>query len=509
MDAEAKRKRRLMIGLMLGMLLASLDQTIVSAAMPTIVGELNGLSIFSWVFTAYMLASTTLVPIFGKLSDLFGRKRSYLVGVSIFLIGSMLCGLAQTMWQLILFRTIQGIGAGAITPITLTMLSEALPPKERGKIQGFFSIVLGVSAILGPISGAFLVHTINWHWIFYLNAPIALLALWLVMRNYTSNMKWGSHKIDYLGAISLTAGLTVLMLGFNSVGRTFEWLSWQALLMFGGGVALLVLFSSVERRAANPILAPELMRNRRVLLFSALSFLGGATFFLPILYVPMFVQGVIGGSSNAGVILIPLMIALVIGSTFGGRMLIKVPFRTLTLPAFVLIAAGLAGLCFLTIHSPMWLVGVWLVPIGIGVGIVLPLTTVGMQFSVEFKYFGVATSLPTFFRNIGGALAVNLASVYLNHIMIYQRNGNVVHLDRPEAMMSASFREAIPPTMLHQLQTLLTDGVKGTFFVGACVGVLGIVAAYLLRQARLELPKTATKKPLPPKRVAPGGAKEF
>ena len=326
-------------GLLMGLLLSAMDQTIVSTAMPTIVKELGGLSFYSWVFSIYMLTSTTSIPIFGKLADLYSRRRMYMIGMLIFLIGSILCGFASNMTELIVFRGIQGVGGGALVPLAFTIVGDVLTPERRGKLQGLFGAVFALSSILGPTIGGFIAEYWHWKWIFYINLPLGITAFIIIATVLKSSKSQVKPSIDWFGAITLS-GAIISMLGLVLGGRRAgsgsiihdNWSSPHIIGLFALSAILLVLFIWIESKAKEPIIPLHLFRNRTFALSSVVAFLLGAGMYSMILYIPLFVQGIIGvRPSIAGYILAPMMLSVSIGSMIGGRFISKVPFRTLML----------------------------------------------------------------------------------------------------------------------------------------------------------------------------------
>src|SRR6266496_5677142 len=316
------------IALMLGMALAALDTTIVGTAMPSIVGKLGGITLYSWVFSIYLLTSTTTVPIYGKLADLYGRKPLFLFGTALFLIGSAASGAAQSMEQLILFRAIQGSGAGAVLPIVLTIIGDIFALEERAKVQGLFSGVWGLSSIVGPALGGVIVDHFSWRWVFYINIPFGLLSAFLLIVFLKENVERKKHSIDYLGSLLLTVGIVALLFALLQGGVTWAWISLPSLGLFTLAIVLLVLFLLQEARAPEPILPLTLFTNRIITISSIGGGILGVVLFGITSYVPLFVQGVRGGTAtSAGVTLGPLLVAWPIAATLSGRIVIRYGYR--------------------------------------------------------------------------------------------------------------------------------------------------------------------------------------
>src|SRR5438270_810616 len=338
LSATVSRQRlvSILIGVLLGMLLASLDQTIVGTALPRIVANLGGLDHYAWVVTAYLLASTVSVPIYGKLSDIYGRRLFFITGMVIFLVGSALAGTSQNMTQLIIYRGIQGLGAGAMMPIALAIIGDIFPPSERGKWQGLIEAVFGLSSIIGPTLGGWITDNWGWRWVFYVNMPVGAIAILTAGFVLPKALRRVQHKIDYLGAITLVAGAIPLLLGFSWAGTQYDWNSWQVILMFVIAVVMLTLFFMLEMRSSEPIISPRLFKNSIFLISVVSTFLVSAGMFGAILYLPLFIQGVLGNSAtNSGFVLTPLMIGFMISSIVGGQLLSRTGrYKILALSGF-------------------------------------------------------------------------------------------------------------------------------------------------------------------------------
>ncbi len=494
MSTLTKRGRILVIiGMLLGMLMASLDNTIVSTAMPTVVSQLGGLEIFSWVFTAYLLTSTTFIPIFGKLADLYGKKLFYMLGLAVFIIGSALSATSQTMFQLILYRAVQGIGAAAMFPITFAMIMEVFPPEKRGKMQGLFSAVFGISAVAGPTLGAYFTDFLSWHWIFLINVPLGLIAL-LFIGGYYKEMPREKRKvvIDYAGAFTLSFAIVSLILGLVMGGKDFSWDSWQILSMLIGSGLLLVLFFWIEAKANEPII-PLSLFNKGVTSATFSSFFQGVIMIAASSYIPLFIQGVLGGSaSNAGNLLTPMMLSLVAGSTIGGLLMGKISFRPIMIAASIVMAVGtylLSQIDMTTSNSYMVLS---MIVLGLGLGPLMPVTMMLTQTSVGPKNIGVGTSLIAFFRNIGMALGVSILGVIVNNRIadtLSQTMGNMAGQfggnQDAQVLFSAEAKAMIPPPVFQKLQEGLGNAITDVFVVCIGITVILFLLAFLAGKARL------------------------
>jgi EmrB/QacA subfamily drug resistance transporter len=403
-------------GVMLSLFLASMESTVVATAMPTIVAQLGGLGAYSWVFSAYMLASTTTVPLFGKLSDIYGRRPVYLAALALFVVGSLLCGIATTMGQLIAFRVVQGLGAGGLLPLAFIMMGDIFTLEQRARVQGLFSGVWGVSSVLGPLLGGFLVDRVAWNWVFLINIFPALLAGLLV------GTAWVDHEralardrppIDYAGAALLALGATALLLGLFELG------SLQSLGLLALAALLLGALFVVERRAADPVLPLPMFRDRVFAVACANALLAGAALFGSTTFVPLYAQAVLGTSATAaGATLTPLLIGWVFAAIVGTRLLLRVGFRTLATLGMALLTLGSAGLLLASATSASYLVlALSLALMGIGMGLSVPALLLAVQNSVPRRSLGIATSSVQFSRSLGGAIGISVMGAILSIVL--------------------------------------------------------------------------------------------
>ena len=405
------RTNLIILGIMLSLFLSSMEGTVVATAMPSIVGQLGGLSIYSWVFSIYMLTSTTTVPIYGKLSDLYGRKKIYLISMALFLAGSVLCAQARSMEQLVIFRAVQGIGAGGVLPLAFTIVGELFSLEQRAKLQGLFSGVWGVSAVIGPLIGGFLVDQVSWHWVFYINVVPGILGaslVWLAWKDVAPAAS-GRVSVDYMGAVLLTLGALALLLGLNEIGTPLGW--WMAAVML---VAFAGLFW-VERRAADPILPLHLFRGRLFNVSILHGIFSGWAVFGSLSYIPLFVQAVLGTSATqAGITLTPMSLSWTLTSILGGRLLLKMGYRTLSLMGMALLVVGAFFMSFINETTSQAAVMIFTSMMGVGMGISIPAFLIAVQSTVRRQDLGVATSTLQFSRSIGGTLGVSVLGVFLS-----------------------------------------------------------------------------------------------
>ncbi|EKE43071.1 EmrB/QacA subfamily drug resistance transporter [Oceaniovalibus guishaninsula JLT2003] len=408
-SAGPRQGVRVVIGaLMLVMLLSSLSQTIVSTALPTIVGELGGLDHLAWIVTAYMLAVTVVTPLYGKLGDMLGRKRMLQSAIVLFLVGSALCGLAQSTLHLILFRAVQGLGGGGLMVTSMAAVGDVVSPRERGRYQGWFGAVFGVSTVTGPLIGGYIVEHLTWRWIFYVNLPLGLLALAVISLAFAPPAARERRRIDWAGAVLLAAGLTALVLWASLGGNTLPWNAPPLWALAGIAAASLAALIPVERRAAEPILPPQLFANRTFVISSAVGFIVGLSMFAAITYMPVYLQVVMGiGPSLAGLALSPLMGGLFLTSIVSGRIISGIGrYRLFPIAGTALMAVGLGLLSLLTPQTSLPFTLGALAVLGLGLGMVMQVLVLAVQNAVEYRDLGVATSGATLFRSIGGALGV-------------------------------------------------------------------------------------------------------
>jgi EmrB/QacA subfamily drug resistance transporter len=399
------------VGIMLSLFLASMESTVVATAMPTIVGQLGGLEHYSWVFSAFMLTSTTTVPLYGKLSDLYGRKTIYLTAMGLFLIGSVLCGVTHSMTQLIFARALQGIGAGGVAPMAFILIGEMFTLEQRAKMQGFFSGVWGVSSVAGPLLGGFLVDQLSWRWVFYINVIPGLFAAALVAFGWKDQIR--EHRkvsVDYAGAILLSASVVLLLLGLVNFGTTTSWLLVIAsILLFG-------LLLWVESRAADPILPIPLFKSDRLFSITVIhGIFSGWALFGSISFVPLFVQSVIGTSATqAGITITPLLLGWVAASIIGTRILLKVGYYKLAILGTSLLTIGSLLLARVGVDTSQTTIMVFLTLMGIGMGLSVPSFLIAVQTLVERRHLGSATSTIQFSRSMGGTLGVSIMGAALS-----------------------------------------------------------------------------------------------
>ncbi|RXZ80023.1 DHA2 family efflux MFS transporter permease subunit [Paenibacillaceae bacterium] len=479
--------------LLLSLFMAALDQTIVATAMPTIVGEFGGYKQMVWVFSAYMIASVVVTPIFGKLSDMYGRKRFFLLGLGIFLISSMLCGLANNMTQLILFRALQGIGGGAIMPLCFAVIFDIFPPEKRGKMNGLLGSVFGVSSVFGPMAGAFFTDKLDWRWIFYINLPIGIIActLFIVFFKEAGNKR--KQTVDWLGAGLLAATILSLMFALEMGGTTYGWGSLQIIGLLAGFIVFLALFLVVERKAANPIVATNLFRNKVFTISQLGSFCYGGIMIAGMTYIPIFVQGVYGGSaSSAGQTLTPMMVGVVASSLIGGRFVGKFMFRNIMLVSIAILFISLFLLSTITADTERWMLTIYMVFVGLGIGVNFVVFNMSTLHGVGSDYKGAAASMIIFFRTIGSALGITIFGVIQTSRMKENIAGIVEdptmaeQLGDPQALLQPAIRVMFTPEQLQAMTSGLANSIAHVFQWAILLPAVALVLVLMMGRARIE-----------------------
>jgi EmrB/QacA subfamily drug resistance transporter len=493
----APRVRVIFSALILVILLASLDQTIVSTALPTIVGDLGGLSHLSWVVTAYLLASTVTGPVYGKLGDQYGRKRVLQIAIVIFLVGSALCGIAQNMTELIAFRGLQGLGAGGLLVTTIAVVGDIIPPRDRGRYQGIFGAVFGVATVIGPLLGGFFVDNLSWRWIFYVNLPIGAVSLFVIAAAFNVRAERVAHTVDYLGAVLLAGSLSSIVLFTSLGGNTYAWASAPIIVMAVLGAVLLVAFCFAEQRAVEPILPLALFRNRIFTVTSAIGFIIGLALFGSITYLPLFLQIVRSkGATASGLQLTPMMGGLLITSVVSGQLISRFGrYRPFPIVGTALVTVAMVLLTGLNIHSTTLSTSLYLVVLGLGLGMVMQVLVIAVQNAVDYKYLGVATSGSVLFRQVGGSIGIAIfGAIFANRLKT-----NLAHSLPPGTHAPSSPTPAIvkrlPPAVHEKYITAFSSALHPVFVVAAFAGALSFLLTWLLREVPLR--KTTGEQPVP------------
>lgn len=480
-------------GVMLALALAAINQTMVSTAMPRIVASLGGMNLYSWVFTAYMLAATVPVPICGKLSDQFGRRPLILAGIGFFTLGALLSGFAQTMEQLILFRAVQGFGASAMMPVSFAVVADLYSPAERGKSQGAIGAVFGVASLIGPLAGGWITDHWSWQWTFLVNVPLGLATFaygWATLPRIQRGVR--DVSIDYLGAALLVGAATPLLLLSSFAGNNFPWASWQTAALAGTGVSLGIAFYLTELRARNPILPPGLFKNPVFSASAAACLFIGVIMFGNTMFMPLFVQGVIGTSATAaGLIMTPMMLSNVAGSMVSGNLASRTgSYRWLVIGGVGIMAVGEVLLTTMSTATSNSQALLYVIVVGIGLGMTMPLFVLAVQNAVPPEQIGSVTSLIQFFRTMGGTLGVaGLGAVLSHHTAVELRErfgeGQAGVIPGPQALLAPGAAASFTPETVDAIREALAHGLHNVFVFGVGVSLAALLFSLLLRDVPL------------------------
>ncbi len=491
-DPAPARRREVMVvlpGLMLAFMLAMLDNFIVGTAMPTIVRDLGGLSHLSWVVTAYVLGTTVSTPLWGKIGDMYGRKGVFITSIVTFLVGSALSGAAQSMTQLIGFRALQGLGAGGLVVGAMAIIGDLVPPRERGRYQGIMSAVMAVAMVAGPLVGGYITDNLDWRWAFYVNLPIGIVALALIVTRLHLPKYRAQHRIDWAGAGLLAVGITALVLITTWGGSQYAWGSSMILGLVGVVVVALALFAYVEPKAPEPILSLGLFRNRNFALTSVIGFLVGFAMFGAISYLPLYQQTVQGASAtNSGLLLLPMMAGLLVTSLIAGQLITRTGrYKAYPVIGGVLMTVGMVLLALMGIHTSKLSTSLAMLVLGLGMGFLMQTTMLIAQNSVQQRDIGVASSASTFFRSIGGSFGVSLFGAIFNHTLTSSLTASVgaTAAAKLTAGGASSLSGAAGVKLPLPVLSGIADGISNVFFWATFLAVVVPVLAIFIKHVAL------------------------
>nr|WP_268876424.1 MDR family MFS transporter [Gottfriedia solisilvae] len=513
MKKDGNRKL-LLIGLIIAMFFSALDGTIVGTAMPKIVGDLGGLSMMTWLTTAYLLTSTTVVPIAGKLADLLGRRGVYITGLVIFMAASALCGIANNMTELIIYRGIQGIGGGVMMPMAMIVIGDMFTGKERAKFQGVFGGIYGLASVIGPQIGGWIVDSLNWKWVFYINLPVGIIATIFIALGLKGRKNTGPISFDIAGMITMIIGVVSLLLALSLGGVDYAWDSWQIIGLFALAVIGIISFIIVENRAEEPILPMYLFKNRTFVTLNLIGFFMTIAMFGAIMFVPFFMQGIVGVSATeSGTIMTPMMVTMIIASIIGGQLVFKVGIKPQIMTGMFVIALGLYLLTTLDMDSSKTIATIFMGVMGLGIGLVMPTITLALQEVFDKKELGIVTSSSQFFRSIGGTFGATVLGAVMNSKSGTLLNDELVpYLNKlpeqaaplvnkfkdmidsnPQSVFTMLFNEdakkLIPNDllqgMLPVIKTSLMESLHNVFFVGLGFIIVGAICTLFIKQIKL------------------------
>jgi EmrB/QacA subfamily drug resistance transporter len=489
---EPPNLRLVFAGLLLVMLLAALDQTIVATALPTIVGDLGGLDHISWVVTAYLLAQTAVTPLYGKLGDMYGRKIVLQFGLVVFLVGSALCGLSRSLDELIAFRALQGLGGGGLMVSAQAAIGDVVPPRERGRYTGLFGAVFGLASVAGPLLGGFLTSDFSWRWIFYVNLPLGIAAFFVLAATLPTVTERVHHVVDYLGTVLLGGGLTAIVLAASLGGTSYAWGSPEIVGLAVGGVLLLIAFAFVERRAAEPVLPPRLLTNRVFVVTGAVGFVVGFALFGAVTYLPLFLQVVKGASPTAsGLQLLPLMGGLLITSIVSGQIITRTGhYKPFPIAGTAVMTLGLYLLSTMSPSSSRLSISLFMFILGLGLGMVMQVLILAVQNAVDYSDLGVATSGATLFRSIGGSLGTAvLGAIFANRLTDELKSvfptGVAGHAVSGGAGVNPKEIAGLPAVLRVGYLHAFTNSLSTVFLVASAFAIVAFALSWFIRQLPL------------------------
>ncbi|MED1203309.1 MDR family MFS transporter [Heyndrickxia acidicola] len=472
------------IALFVATFLTAIEGTIVSTAMPTIISDLRGIELMNWVFSIYLLTSAVTVPVFGKLADLFGRKHVFLIGTIVFLIGSALCGLAHTMEQLILFRAIQGIGAGAVMPVTNTIIADIYPHEKRAKMLGLTSLAWGIAGVIGPLVGGFFVDQLSWHWVFYINIPFGLASILMVMSSLHESIEKTKKSIDVWGAITFSSGMLALLYGLQKAGDTHDWGSPSVIGLFACAVIFLAGFIFIETKVKEPMIPLMLFRIQSISVSNVVALLVSVVLIGLNVYIPMWVQGGLGYNATiSGLMLAPMSITWMIGSFWGGKIHLSRGSRFSVALGMIVITVSMFWLALFTLHTPSIMFYLLSALMGIGFGIVVTITIISAQSSVDWSMRGAATASNIFSRNLGQSVGAAVLGTYFNASIASklqnQPHGQAMGPNSLNQLINHTSAARLPAVIRTALRSVLESGLHHLFIIIAVVSLLGFAVSFL------------------------------
>ncbi|MCP3029398.1 MDR family MFS transporter [Halobacillus sp. A5] len=505
---DHKQKVTIMIAIMAAMLFAALNQTIIGTALPIIVADIGGMNYFNWVFTIYMLSSSITAILVGKLSDTYGRKPFILTGIGIFIIASLLCGMSVNIFQLIIFRAVQGLGGGMIISTSFTAIGDLFPPRERGRWQGMMGSVFGLASVFGPTLGGYIVDTFQWNWVFWVFLPFGIVAYTMIWRMFPKAPPNEKTSVDFLGAIVLTVTIVPLLLAFSWAGQNFAWNSAIIISLFSWSVITLILFIIIERKAENPVIPLHLFKNSVFSISNMSGLLMGMGMFGAIMYMPFFIQGVLGiSATKTGFIMMSMMLSMVFTSTVGGQLITKTGrYKIFAILGLLIMAGGMYSMSLMTIDTSAAGVVRNLILVGLGLGLTFPVLTLTVQNAVDHRYLGVSTSASQFFRQAGGTMGVSIMGSIMNMIMsreMSQLNADApADLRDPQVLMdpnqisalrenASSLSSAQFDQVISSMREILSHALNGSFLFGTFI----LIGAWILILFLKEIPLRLTNQP--------------
>lgn len=505
MQAKNNRIGLVIAGLLLGIFVAAIDNTIVATAMGTIVSELGGLDQFVWVTSAYLVTEMAGMPIFGKLSDMYGRKRFFVLGIFLFLLGSVLCGTADSIIQLSVYRAIQGIGGGAMVPIAFAIMFDVIPPEKRGVQSGLFGVVFGTSSLVGPLLGAYITDYIHWHWIFFINIPLGLVALGLILVFYKESINHAKQQIDWWGASTLVGAVVCLMFALELGGQKFAWGSSVILGLFAAAAILTIIFLFVETKVAEPIISFAMFRERLFAASTILGLLYGGVFITFAVYIPIYIQGVTGGTAtSSGLVLLPMTLGSVVAAQAGGMASTRFSYRSIMALSAVIFAVGTFLLSTLTPDTGRAMLVLFMIVAGFGVGFSFSVLGMAGIHHFDATRRGSASSTMSFVRSLGMTVGLTVFGIIQRNLLASKLEGalggmgapgGAAELGNARELLSPERRASIPTEVMNKIVDALSSSISTTFLWAVIPAVLIIAVVPFMGNTRMIIPAKPAGKP--------------